>query len=847
MLLVAGSHAATGLYTPAPSFAMSDHTVSTSFFHWYTSTGGQVSGPWFPLEGRPAWTGEPEWWKSQIKQTMMANIDILYVHLYPGADEQRINLFTALNHLRNEGYDVPKVAPFLDPIIIWDVLPGDNDMATTGGKDKFVDQYIRFFNQYYSVNEDAYADDYIAKYDDRVILDSWHAFNTLTNISALTRADVMTRLQAEFGTDSIFSNDIYMVAPADNDPVYSFTDERTVQFEANEYFAPRWFNNMKTAQVKPGYWDQNIRDPGYLLPRDGGIHYTAAWNSVAADPALSRVYIESFNEYDEGSGIYAGDTDNSPWLKPGSKNTGTDTWSTTDDPYEYLKTTATGAAAFNSTPNHDAKILWHDLPDVMEPGSTQTVSVVVRNTGDVSWTAAANYKFGDMADNDAVFGLTRYLIDDQADEIPIYGGIFRGRAKTFQLTLTAPATHGVYDLTWSMLQEGVEWFGEELVHTISVYEEGGIIPARVTFGDLQQAWDGTPKTVSLQTVPAGIEVALTYDGTTNAPVDPGMYTVAGTVTQSGYSGTGTGTLLIEPPAAYNDWKAEWFSPEQQTNPAVSDPHIDFDGDNFNNLQEYIAGTDPASGLSLPKLDLQLSASNEVELSWSPVSGKVYSVEWSPDLTQEFSPVFGNFLQPQSSYIAGIQPGSTRRFYRINISLLTPVTNALFATGEGPAHGIAVDLFQGATVTGHSPIHPAAGGFLAEDMFNHGSELHSADAIFDDTARTFDYVEFHITNAVHLSRVGIGLINDPIEGDDNDNRSVNRIRMYASGTAETLPDNRILDIPIDPEYTTAYGSNAISAVHDQNLSGVRYFRVEFTRSNPASGPRVMEIDGYADTP
>ena len=32
--------------------------------------------------------------------------------------------------------------------------------------------------------------------------------------------------------------------------------------------------------VKPGYWDQNIRNPGEFLPRNGGSHYTAAWSSV---------------------------------------------------------------------------------------------------------------------------------------------------------------------------------------------------------------------------------------------------------------------------------------------------------------------------------------------------------------------------------------------------------------------------------------------------------------------------------------------------------------------------------------------------------------------------------------
>src|SRR5439155_16031697 len=49
-----------------------------------------------------------------------------------------------------------------------------------------------------------------------------------------------------------------------------------------------------------------------------------------------------------------------------------------------------------------------------------------------------------------------------------FGGIFRGRAKTFQITLTAPTTPGTYVTHWGMVQENVEWFGDELVHTILV-------------------------------------------------------------------------------------------------------------------------------------------------------------------------------------------------------------------------------------------------------------------------------------------------------------------------------------------------------------------------------------------
>ena len=133
------------LYSRAPeNFTTDSHVVSTDVFTWFTSDGGQMSGPWQPLEGRAAWTGNVPFWEDQVKQMMSANIDILYVHMIDSFDQQRTNLFQALSDLRSQGYDVPKVAPFLDPTIIWNNQP-PVDLATTAGKDAFVGEYTKFF------------------------------------------------------------------------------------------------------------------------------------------------------------------------------------------------------------------------------------------------------------------------------------------------------------------------------------------------------------------------------------------------------------------------------------------------------------------------------------------------------------------------------------------------------------------------------------------------------------------------------------------------------------------------------------------------------------------------------
>ncbi|KAA3618709.1 MAG: T9SS C-terminal target domain-containing protein [Calditrichaeota bacterium] len=452
--------------TAAPSFGMDSHIVSTSVFHWYYPQAGQLSGPWRPVEGRENWTGQPDWWKSQIKQIMAANIDVLWVHLMNQSEDARANLFQALYELRIEGYDVPKVAPFLDPLITWYQQP-NIDLATSAGKDSLAAQYLRFFNQYFRENPDRFADDYLAKIDGRPVLDTWHVHLNMDNVASLQRNDLESRLQAELSTSHpVFDNGIYMIGTAYSPQVFSFVDERTVQFELNDYFVSNTYNSLKTMQLKGGYWDQNVRNPGDFLARAGGAHFKEAWSKI--DASVNRIYIESWNEYDEGTGIYAGNT-GEPYIHPGSGNSNTDTWSSTNDPYEYIKTTAQGAADFNDAPEHSSKILNHTIPDSMHTGESLQVRFTVRNEGNAFWSGAGGFSFSQIVpDENGRFVQNDILVNDDFDDIPIFGGIFRGRPKTFFVNIKAPEVPGTYNTKWAMRQDGTGYFGDELQVTIHV-------------------------------------------------------------------------------------------------------------------------------------------------------------------------------------------------------------------------------------------------------------------------------------------------------------------------------------------------------------------------------------------
>src|SRR4030095_236139 len=130
-----------------------------------------------------------------------------------------------------------------------------------------------------------------------------------------SRSDVESRLITAFAAaHSTFNNGIYMVGTV-NGTAPSFSDEKMYQFSNTEYESDFVFNSKKTATMKPGYWDQNIRNPGTFFARNGGTGYHNGWvtlvsireggNGVDGQNPAQPIYhanVESWNEYDEGSG-----------------------------------------------------------------------------------------------------------------------------------------------------------------------------------------------------------------------------------------------------------------------------------------------------------------------------------------------------------------------------------------------------------------------------------------------------------------------------------------------------------------------------------------------------------------
>lgn len=69
--------------------------------------------------------------------------------------------------------------------------------------------------------------------------------------------------------------------------------------------------------------------------------------------------------------------------------------------------------------------------------------------------------------------------------------------------------------------------------------------ASATLADLALRYDGTPRVVTATTIPAGLNVVVTYDGQLTPPIYPGTYAVVAAIDDANYVGQTGGTLQVD--------------------------------------------------------------------------------------------------------------------------------------------------------------------------------------------------------------------------------------------------------------------------------------------------------------
>jgi uncharacterized repeat protein (TIGR02543 family) len=151
-----------------------------------------------------------------------------------------------------------------------------------------------------------------------------------------------------------------------------------------------------------------------------------------------------------------------------------------------------------------------------------------------------------MGDSSLVFALSLSGIADQVYNGSPHPVTVSGVESPYTYTVlygdppseTAPTEPGTYDLLVQIKD------GEDVVASYATEMVIAKMTATVTLSDLNQGYDGTPKSVTVTTDPASLTVIVTYEGSTTAPSDLGSYAVIATVDDPYYQGSAEDTLII---------------------------------------------------------------------------------------------------------------------------------------------------------------------------------------------------------------------------------------------------------------------------------------------------------------
>jgi cysteine-rich repeat protein len=460
----------------------SQHTVSAIFFSifWPPNDGGKTT-LWIPTEGWDNYDSRtPGWSEKQIKDMMSAGIDVAFheivsysgdplfyganaIYVYNSYHDARRNFFSTYKNLLQQGYKPPKIAEWVNfEQLGWgfnNSYGRQLNLRTIEDENYFYNTLIKaFWDDYFQVMG-TYADAGLAKTNGKIMISS-DAIGVDIGISDTFFQHIKTRFKNEYGYD------VYLLGH----PEYTYYSNYPSVDETHNAFGPSTYywqggrdnSGKQVIELLPGFASSG--QPAIKTPRQQGAGYVGAWQqALLQKSAINHLGITSWNYFGEGSQVTESQNVPNQNFKysndPVPPQVLQDRWSSDGDSMFYIKQTAYYSKQWNDIPDNDAQFVSYSIPAVMTAGQTYTASIIMRNAGDNTWSAAKNYQLV-LTNADNPFNEPREIaINDGGEEIPRYGGIFRGRPKTFTFSLT-PRTPGTYDLKWRMIQQGIEWFGE---------------------------------------------------------------------------------------------------------------------------------------------------------------------------------------------------------------------------------------------------------------------------------------------------------------------------------------------------------------------------------------------------
>ncbi|MFT3682914.1 MAG: CARDB domain-containing protein [Ferruginibacter sp.] len=161
--------------------------------------------------------------------------------------------------------------------------------------------------------------------------------------------------------------------------------------------------------------------------------------------------------------------------------------------------------------------------------SAAVIIAVVRNNQSITFTPVASKTYGDAA-----FDVSATA----SSGLPVVYSIVSGPATIVGNTVTIT---GAGTVVVQAYQAGTNGFNEATSSLSIVINKAA---ATVALSNLVFTYDGTGKKATVTTTPLGLNVAVTYNGSSALPVNAGSYSVSAVITSPNYQGTKDSVLVI---------------------------------------------------------------------------------------------------------------------------------------------------------------------------------------------------------------------------------------------------------------------------------------------------------------
>ncbi len=151
---------------------------------------------------------------------------------------------------------------------------------------------------------------------------------------------------------------------------------------------------------------------------------------------------------------------------------------------------------------------------------------------------------------------------------------------------------------------------------------------------------------------ADVSVTIDLEGNTRiigGIVDMGAYELQGT------------PMDLDGDGMLDDWEIQYFL--DGTNAM---PNAHGDTDQFTNLEEYIAGTDPTNPASF--FAVTNGSTGSFVVGWPSVATREYKVLWTESLTNSFQQLGSMIDHPQNSYTDTLHSAEASGFYKVEVRL-----------------------------------------------------------------------------------------------------------------------------------------------------------------------------------